>query len=48
MDKTPKWFRDWLLNDYKHLVKDVLWIKVLVIGIFLAVIGAALTNLFLG
>lgn len=52
--KTPKWFTDWLENDYAHLVKkvdkidtNVSWIKWLVGFTLFALIAAAVANLFM-
>ena len=42
MTAPPKWFQEWRDNHFNHLVKDVWWIKVLVIGVTIAVIAAAI------
>jgi hypothetical protein len=42
--ETPKWFIEWLLNDFTHLKGDVWWLKLLTITI----LGAVIAYLFKG
>jgi hypothetical protein len=43
---TPKWFMEWLLNDFTHLTSDVWWLKLLTITGLTAIIGAVIAYLF--
>ena len=45
---TPKWFMEWLLNDFTHLQGDVWWLKFLTTTAIIAIIGAVIAYLFKG
>lgn len=43
--KAPKWFQEWEANDFKHLVRDVWWIKWITIALVASIVTAAVTRL---
>jgi len=45
---TPKWFLEWLLNDFTHLQGDIWWLKLFAITGITAIIGSIIAYLFKG
>jgi len=41
----PKWFQEWLVNDFFHLKRDLWWVKWLTLAILAAIIMAVVTEL---